>query len=164
MPLSFFPNIQVHYKSPIWDSSWFIALVLGILYVTSALVRFYWGSFLPGPVVMIDELAYKAAAESFFRFGDFDKLLSSYRPIQGNILYQSIISFSFYFGQHFYVMSKALNAAIISTAIFPTFLIAKCFIHGKLPFLAVIMVMILPYNLYANNFMTENLFFPLFLC
>jgi len=112
---------------------------------------------------MIDELAFKAAAESFFRFGDFDKLLPTYRPIQGNILYQSIISFSFYFGHHFYIVSKAVNSALISTAIFPTFLIAKCFIHGKLPFLAVIMVMLLPYNLYANYIMPESLFFPLFL-
>jgi hypothetical protein len=164
MSSSFLPNIKGYYPSRIWDAPWFVALSLGILYVTSALVRFYWGLLLPGPIVMIDELGYKAAAESFFRFGDFDKLLSGYRPIQGNILYQTIISFSFHFGQHFYIVSKAINAVMISTAIFPAFFIAKCFVNGKLSLLAAIMVMLIPYNLYSNYIMTENLFFPLFLC
>jgi hypothetical protein len=161
--LKFLPNLKVYYGSRIWDASWFVALILGILYLSSVLVRFYWSSYLPGPVVMIDELMYKAAAESFFRFRDFNKLYASYRPIQGNILYQSIISFSFYFGERFYIVSKAINVAVISAAIFPTFLIAKCFIQGKLPLLAVIMTMLIPANLYANYILTENLFFPLFL-
>ncbi len=163
MSLRFFLNADAYHKPLKWDTPWFIALILGTLYVTSSLVRFYWSSLLPCPVVMVDELMYKAAAESFFRFGDFDRLYLGYRPIFGNFLYPSIISLSFYFGPNFYVISKAINAVLISIAIFPTFLIAKCFNQGKWPLLPVILVMLMPSNLYANYIMAESLFFPLFL-
>ena len=112
---------------------------------------------------MVDELVYKAAAESFFRFGDFDKLYLGYRPILGNFLYPSVISLSFYFGSNFYFISKAINAALISIAIVPTYFIAKYFSRGKWPLLPVILVIFMPSNLYANYIMTESLFFPLFL-
>jgi hypothetical protein len=150
--------------SRLWDTSWFIALTLGVLYLSSSIVRIYWSSFLPSPAVMGDELLYKTNAESFFLFGDFDKL--NYFGIQaklGNFLYQLILSLSFYFGQQFYAVSKAINAILISTAIFPAFLTARCFSHAKLSLLASIMVMVLPGNLFANYIMPENLFFPLFL-
>ena len=157
-------GVKVFFPARIWDTSWFIALILGLLYLTSSIVRIYWSSFLPGPVLMPDELTYKTAAESFFRFGDFDRLYYfGYHPIMGNFLYQLILSISFYFGEQFYGVSKALNTMLISTAIFPAFLTAKCFSHPKLSLLAAIMVMLLPGNLFANYIITENLFFPLFL-
>ena len=148
----------------IWDAPWFVSSSLVILYLTCSIARVYWSSLLPGPVVMGDELTYKTAAESFFRFGDFYTLsYLGFRVVMGNILYQYIISLSFHFGHHFYIVSKAMNAALISTAVFPAFLIIRCFSSGKILLLAVIMVTLLPANLYANYIMPESLFFPLFL-
>jgi hypothetical protein len=164
MSLRFLAKIDMNFNSQIWDTPWFVTWTLGILYLSGCIVRLYWSSLLPGPVVMADELAYKTGAESFFRFGDFYKLsYLGFTPVLGNILYQDIISFSFYFGQHFYIVSKAMNAAVISTTIFPVFLIAKCYSSGKVPLFLVFMVMLLPSNLYANYIMPESLFFPLFL-
>jgi hypothetical protein len=164
MSLCFLPKINMNFNSQIWDSPWFVTWTLGILYLSGCIVRLYWSSLLPGPVVMANELTYKTGAESFFRFGDFYKLsYLGFTPVLGNILYQDIISFSFYFGQHFYIVSKAMNAAVISTTIFPVFLIAKCYSSGKVPLFLVFMVMLLPSNLYANYIMPESLFFPLFL-
>jgi hypothetical protein len=164
MSLDFLARVKANVNSLMWDAPWFITSSLIIIYLICSIVRFYWSSLLPGPVVMGDELTYKTAAESFFRFGDFYKLsYSGFRVVMGNILYQYVISFSFYFGGHYYIGSKAMNAVLISTTIFPAFLIARCFIRGKMPLLAVIMVTLLPANLYANYIMPESLFFPLFL-
>src|SRR5262245_18381438 len=117
-PSSFLQITNISQKSRMWDTSWFVPLTLGILYIISCVVRFYWSSLLPCPVVMVDELMYRAAAESFFRFGDCVKLFLGYRPIFGNFIYPSIISLSFYFGSSFYIASKALNAGLISIAFF----------------------------------------------
>src|SRR5262245_47378404 len=161
--LRFLLGPNAYQKPRVWDSSLFVVVTLGILYVISCISRFYLSSFLPTPVVMIDELTYKTAAESFFRFGAFDQLYPLYVPAIGNFLYPSFISLSFHLGSNFYAISKLLNAILISMAIFPTFFLAKFFSQGQWPLLSVIMVMLIPSNFYANYIMPENVFFPLFL-
>lgn len=148
----------------IWDDRRFTASALIGLYLTISMARVFLGFLYLGPGVMSDELLYKTSAQSFFMFGSFYKLSNSgVNTNIGNILYQYLISPSFYFGPNFYVAAKAINALIISTALFPSFLISRVFNDRRSSLLIAMIVLLFPFNLYANYMMPENLFFPLFM-
>ena len=63
-----------------------------------------------------------------------------------------------------YVAVKAINAAVVSLAALPAYFLARRVLPVGLSLLAALLAVALPSLLYAGQVMTENVFYPLFLC
>lgn len=64
---------------------------------------------------------------------------------------------------HAYAAAKAINAALMSSAAIPAYLIARRVLRRPLALLAAVMAVAIPPLAYVNELMTENAFYPLFL-
>jgi len=137
-----------------------------ILYFSLSIIRFMVALFFPEPLIMPDELSYKAMAWGYFIKHDFYFLdsLSIGTSLQSipNVLYQFIISPCFYYHENFYIAAKLINSFVIHLTVFPIYLIARDFISQKSAFACAFMVSLLPFFNYNILFLTENLFLPLF--
>lgn len=137
-----------------------------ILYFSLSIIRFLVAFLFPEPLIMPDELSYKAMAWGYFVKHDF-YFLNSYTigpSLQSipNVLYQFIISPCFYYNDNFYIAAKLINSFLIHLTIFPIYFIARDFISQKYAFACAFMVSLLPFFNYNILFLTENLFLPIF--
>lgn len=137
-----------------------------ILYFSLSIIRFLVALLFPEPLIMPDELSYKAMAWGYFVKHDFF-FLNSYSigpSLQSipNVLYQFIISPCFYYHENFYIAAKLINSFVIHLTIFPIYFIARDFIPRNHALFCTFMVSLLPFFNYNILFLTENLFFPLF--
>lgn len=137
-----------------------------ILYFSLSIIRFLVALFFPEPLIMPDELSYKAMAWGYFVKHDFF-FLNSYSigpSLQSipNVLYQFIISPCFYYHENFYIAAKLINSFVIHLTIFPIYFIARDFIPRNHALFCTFLVSLLPFFNYNILFLTENLFFPLF--
>lgn len=136
-----------------------IAIYLGIalLHYAFYIALPYWGG---------DEYVYKSIANGIWAFGKYG-ILTEAMVGQSvsfpNLLYPYLIAPTFFFGEHFYVFARLINALIMTSAIFPAYFVARE-LMGRRPALisATISVLIPFVNLGAYS-VTEVLFFPLFL-
>ena len=63
-----------------------------------------------------------------------------------------------------YAAVKAINAVVVSLAALPAYFLARRVLPVGLSLLAALLAVALPSLLYAGQVMTENVFYPLFLC
>ena len=59
---------------------------------------------------------------------------------------------------------KAINAFVVSLAAIPAYFLARRVLPTGLSLLAAVLAVALPSLAYAGQVMTENVFYPLFLC
>src|SRR5918999_1142478 len=144
---------------PVW--AWLTGLV-----ALSVAVRYGFGRRIVAPWIMVDELIYSELAKSFADSASFairgDSVGSAY-----GVVYPLLISPAFALFDAVpdaYAAAKAINAVVISLAALPAYFLARRVLSQGLSLLAAAFSIALPSLLYAGTLMTENAFYPLFLC
>jgi hypothetical protein len=144
---------------PAW--AWLVGIV-----VLSAVVRYGFGRRVVAPWIMIDELVYSELAKSVADSGSF---LIRGEPAGGayGVVYPILIAPAYALFDAVpdaYAAAKAINGVVISLAAIPAYLLARRVVRPGLALLAAGLSVALPSMLYAGTLMTENAFYPLFLC
>lgn len=143
---------------PAW--AWLAGLVLA-----SVAVRYAFGRRMVAPWIMVDEIVYSELAKSFAASGHFlirDEPAGSY-----GVVYPVLISPAYRLFASVpdaYAAAKAINAALMSLAAVPAYLLARRVLQPSVALLAALLAVAVPSTLYAGTLMTENAFYPLFLC
>jgi hypothetical protein len=142
---------------PVW--AWLAGLV-----AISALVRFLLARRVVAPWIMVDELIYSELAKGIADGDGF-----SIRGVATNaygFVYPLLIAPAYLFDSlpRAYEVVKAINALLMSLAAIPAYFLARRVLPRGLSLLAAVLAVGLPSLLYAGEVMTENVFYPLFLC
>jgi 4-amino-4-deoxy-L-arabinose transferase-like glycosyltransferase len=144
---------------PTW--AWLAGIV-----VLSAVVRYGFARRTVSPWIMIDELVYSELAKSLAEHGSFAIRDQAAGGAYG-VVYPLLIAPAYLLFDsipHVYAAAKAINSIVISLAAVPVYLIARRLLRPGLALLAAALSLALPSLLYAGTLMTENAFYPLFLC
>lgn len=145
-------------RIPVW--AW-----LGGLVVLSTGIRYALGRRLVAPWIMVDELIYSELAKGFAETGRF--LIRDQSSAAYGLVYPAIIApawAAFAAVPDAYAAAKGINALAMSLAAIPAYLLARR-VLGKWEALAVaVLTVAVPSMLYTGVLMTENAFYPLFLC
>ncbi len=144
---------------PIW-------LVLTGIVVVSAALRIWLARRMVAPWIFVDELIYSELAKSFAAHGHF---LLRDKPAGGSFgfVYPILISPAWrLFGPvpQAYAAAKAINAVAMSLAAVPTYFLARRVLTQPFALAAAALAVAIPSMLYTGTLMTENVFYPLFLC
>jgi hypothetical protein len=140
--------------------AWLTAVV-----VLSAAVRYWFARRMPAPWIVADELVYSELAKSFAASGSFEVRDVSVGRAFG-VVYPVLISPAYLFFDSLvsaYAAVKAINAALISLAAVPAYLLARRVLAPGPSLVATVLAVSVPGMLYATTVMTENAFYPLFL-
>jgi len=142
---------------PVW--AWLAGLV-----VVSAVVRFLIARRVAAPWIMVDELIYSELAKGLADGDGF-----SIRGVATNaygFVYPVLIAPAYLADSlpRAYELVKAINALLMSLAALPAYFLARRVLPRGLSLLAALLAVALPSLLYAGEMMTENVFYPLFLC
>jgi hypothetical protein len=134
--------------------------------VLSTVVRYGFGRRLVAPWIMIDELVYSELAKSVAESGSF---LIRDEPAGGayGVVYPLLIAPAYALFDSVpdaYAAAKAINGLVISLAAIPAYFLARRVLEPGLALLAAGLSVAIPSTLYAGTLMTENAFYPLFLC
>lgn len=142
---------------PVW--AWLTALV-----VLSTLVRFALARRIEAPWIMVDELIHSELARGLAA-GDGFSIRGAPAPAYG-FVYQLLISPAYLIDSlpTAYQVVKAINALLMSVAALPAYFLARRVLPRNLSLLAALLAVSLPSLLYAGEVMTENAFYPIFLC
>lgn len=145
------------------------SLFLIMLFVASVVFYGYFASrmslivFYPS-----DESRYLAGAKSLHYLGNFSRnyVLESY----DDVLYSFILSFAYFFysPENILRLCRFIGVIMMSSVIFPSYLLAKKMEIGKLwnidgAFLAAIISIIIPELTYSSYLLAETLLYPLFM-
>ena len=144
---------------PAW--AWLAGIV-----ALSSVVRYGFGRRMVAPWIMIDELVYSELAKSLAETGSF---LIRGEPAGGTygVVYPLLIAPAYALFDAVpdaYAAAKAINGVLISLAAVPAYLLARRVLEPGLSLLAAGLAVALPSMLYAGTLMTENAFYPVFLC
>jgi hypothetical protein len=143
---------------PAW--AWLTAIV-----ALSFDVRYVLALRIEAPWIMVDELIYSELARGL---ADGDGY--SIRGVPTNaygFVYPLVLAPAYALFESLpnaYVAVKAINSAVISLAALPAYFLARRVVPVGLSLLAALLAVALPSLLYAGQVMTENVFYPLFLC
>jgi hypothetical protein len=143
---------------PAW--AWLVGIV-----VASVGVRYGFGRRMLAPWIMVDELIYSELAKSFAATGHFlirDEHLGSYGvvyPLLVSPAYRAFASVP-----DAYAAAKAINAVVMSLAAVPAYFLARRVVRAPIALLAAFLTVAVPSMLYTGTLMTENAFYPIFLC
>jgi hypothetical protein len=142
---------------PVW--AWLAGIV-----ALSAVTRFLLARRVAAPWIMVDELIYSELAKGLAEGDGF-----SIRGVATNaygFVYPLLIAPAYFVDSlpRAYELIKAINALLISLAAIPAYLLARRVLPRGLSLLAALLAVALPSLLYAGEVMTENVFYPLFLC
>jgi hypothetical protein len=143
---------------PAW--AWLVAIV-GV----STIARGIVGRGTPAPWIMVDELIYSELAKSFADSGRFlvrDEATAAY-----GIVYPILIAPAwalFDAVPQAYAAAKAINALVMSLAAVPAYFLARRVLAPGLSLVAALLTVAIPSMAYTATVMTENAFYPLFLC
>ena len=143
---------------PAWG--WLVGLV-----VASIGVRYGFGRRMVAPWIMVDEIIYSELAKSFAATGHF--LIRGEHHGSYGIVYPILVSPAYRaFGSlpDAYAAAKAINAVAMSLAAVPAYFLARRVVQPSLALLAALLTVAVPSTLYAGTIMTENAFYPIFLC
>lgn len=131
------------------------------IFCISIMIRFLMAIAIQTPEI-IDELAYKTMAQSYFDTASFDSYSTAVYAIMHmpNILYSFMISCSFYFKENFYIVIKLINSLLVSATVFPLYGVLKSFgISDLRRKICLILVLCMPFNLLCAYSMPESLYF-----
>jgi hypothetical protein len=142
---------------PVW--AWLAGLV-----AVSAVVRLLLARRVAAPWIMVDELIYSELAKGVAAGDGF-----SIRGVATNaygFVYPLLIAPAYFVDSlpRAYELVKAINALLMSLAAIPAYFLARRVLPSGLSLLAALLAVALPSLLYAGEVMTENVFYPLFLC
>jgi hypothetical protein len=142
---------------PVWV--WLAGLV-----AVSAVARFALARRIAAPWIMVDELIYSELAKGLAAGDGF-----SIRGVATNaygFVYPLLIAPAYFVDSlpRAYELVKAINALLMSLAALPAYFLARRVLSRGLSLLAALLAVALPSLLYAGEVMTENVFYPLFLC
>ena len=143
---------------PAW--AWLVAIV-----VVSAAVRIALARRMVAPWIMVDELVYSELAKSL---ADDGRFLVRGEPTTGyGFVYPALIApawRAFSSVPDAYAAAKAINAVVMSLAAVPAYLLARRLVAPAAALVVAALTVAVPSMLYTGTLMTENVFFPLFLC
>ena len=138
---------------------------LASLVAASAIVRWGFGRRMVAPWIMVDELIYSELAKSFAAGGHF--LVRGHPSGSYGFVYPVLISPAyrlFASVPQAYAAAKAINAVLMSLTAVPAYFLARRVVAPSLALLAALLAVAVPSTLYAGTLMTENAFYPLFVC
>ena len=142
-----------------------VAIWLACLVAVATLLQLPFIRSVAAPWVFPDEIIYSELAKSFAASGSFavrDEPLLSY-----GVLYSLLISPAFAVWDSLpdaYTAAKAINALLMSLAALPAYGLARFVLPRGLAFLAAVLAVAVPSTAYSGMLMTENAFYPVFLC
>jgi Dolichyl-phosphate-mannose-protein mannosyltransferase len=142
---------------PAW--AWLAAIV-----VCSAVFRYLLARRIVAPWIMVDELIYSELAKSLAAHGSFE---IRGMPSHGfGFLYPILIAPAFRIASipTAYGVAKAIGTVVMSLAAVPAFFLARRVVGPGLALLVSLLTVAVPSMVYTGMLMTENLFYPLFLC
>jgi hypothetical protein len=140
--------------------------VLGGIVIVSAAVRIWLGRQMPAPWIFVDELIYSELAKSFAAHGHF--LLRGVPA--GNafgFVYPVLIAPAwriFNSVPEAYAAAKMIGAVAMSLAAVPAYFLARRVLSQPYALGAAALSVAIPSMLYTGTLMTENAFYPIFLC
>src|SRR5262249_44517983 len=141
------------------------AWVAGIV-VFSAAIRFWLSRRMVAPWIMVDELIYSELAKSFAEQGRFLIRDVSAGSSYG-FVYPALISpayRAFASVPDAYQAAKAINSVVMSLAAIPAYLLARRVLDQPFAVAAAALSVAIPSLVYTGTLMTENAFYPIFLC
>jgi hypothetical protein len=144
---------------PVW--AWLAALV-----AVSAGIRFVLARGIVAPWIMVDELVYSELAKSFAANGHFEIRGVSSGGSYG-FVYPVLISAAYRLFDSVpdaYGFAKAINAVVMSLAAIPAYFLAHRVLKQPFALAAAALSVAIPSLLYTGTLMTENAFYPVFLC
>jgi hypothetical protein len=142
---------------PAW--AWLAAIV-----VCSTVFRYLLARRIAAPWIMVDELIYSELAKSIAAHGSF---LIRGVPAHGfGFLYPILIAPAFRIASvpTAYAVAKAIDTVVMSLAAVPAYVLARRVVRPGLALLVALLTVAVPSMVYTGMLMTENLFYPLFLC
>jgi hypothetical protein len=145
------------------------ALPIGVwlagIVALSAGVRLLFALWVPAPWLFIDEFMYSELGKSFAATGHFavrDVQGIEYGPLYPLLIAPAYAAFDNL--PHAYVAVKLINSVVMSTAAVPAYFLARRLLSRRGALAAAALTLALPSMVYVASVMTENLFYPLFLC
>lgn len=143
---------------PVW--AW-----LGGLVVVSTLVRYALGRQMVAPWIFVDELIYSELAKSLAAHGHF---LIRGVPSHGyGVVYPALVSPAWKaFGPvpDAYAAAKTINGLLMSLTALPAYFLARRVLSQRWSLAVAALAVSAPSMLYTGTVMTENAFYPVFLC
>ena len=144
---------------PVWAA-------LGGIVLGSSALRIWLGHRMVAPWIFVDELIYSELAKSFAAHGHF--LLrgvpagASYGFVYPVLIAPAWRLFSSV--PQAYAAAKAIDAVAMSLAAVPAFFLARRVLSRPFALVAALLVVAVPSLVYTGTLMTENVFYPVFLC
>src|SRR5438270_4714791 len=138
---------------------------LASLVVASVIVRWGFGRRMVAPWIMVDELVYSELAKSFAATGHF--LVRDHPSGSYGFVYPVLISpaYRLYASvPQAYAAAKTINSVLMSLTAVPAYFLARRVVTPALALLAALLAVAVPSTLYAGTMMTENAFYPIFVC
>jgi glycosyltransferase involved in cell wall biosynthesis len=138
-------------------------LWLAGLYVAAVAVQLALGLRVVSPWIMVDELVYSDMARSFAAHGQF--LIRGEHANYG-FVYPLLISPAYWvfgFVGHAYEAAQAINALVMCSVVFPTYLLARRVVRHGYALAAAALAVAIPPMIYVGTLMTENAFYPVFM-
>jgi len=117
------------------------------------------------PWIMVDELIYSELAKSFAAGGHF--LVRGEPSAAYGLVYPVLIApayRAFAAVPSAYEAAKAINALLMSLTAVPTYFLARRVLPQGLSLAAAALALAIPSMLYTGTLMTENAFYPVFVC
>jgi len=139
---------------------WLVAIV-----AVSAVVRFSLAQRMVAPWIMVDELIYSELAKSFADGGHF--LVRGEETGAYGFVYPILIAPAWrVFGAvpDAYTAAQAINSIVMSLAAVPAYLLARRVLRPPLALAAAVLTVAIPSLVYTGTLMTENAFYPVFVC
>jgi hypothetical protein len=118
------------------------------------------------PWIMVDELVYSELAKSFAASGHFEIRGAAAGGSYG-FVYPLLISPAYRLFDSVpdaYLAAKAINSVVMSIAAVPAYFLARRVLNQPFALAAAVLSVALPSLVYTGTLMTENAFYPVFLC
>jgi hypothetical protein len=151
-------SVTIARAVPVW--AW-----LGAVVVLSAGIRIWLARRMLAPWIMVDELIYSELAKSFATSGHF---LVRGEPATGyGFVYPLLIAPAYKLFDSVpsaYSVAKSIGSVTMSLAAIPAYFLARRVLTQPLALGAAALSVAIPSMLYTGTLMTENAFYPIFLC
>jgi hypothetical protein len=144
---------------PVWAA-------LGGIVLVSAALRIWLGRRMVAPWIFVDELIYSELAKSFAAHGHFllrgEPAGASYGFVYPVLIAPAWRIFSSV--PQAYAAAKAIDSVVMSLAALPAYLLARRVLSQPYALAAAALAVAIPSMIYTGTLMTENVFYPVFLC
>jgi dolichyl-phosphate-mannose-protein mannosyltransferase len=140
------------------------AWLMGLVAVSTG-IRYGLGRRMAAPWIMVDELIYSELAKSFAASGELlvrDEATAAYGLVYPVLISPAWALFSAV--PDAYAAAKAINALLMSLTAVPVYFLARRVVGHWLALLAAVLSVAVPSMVYTGTLMTENAFYPLFMC